>query len=692
MLPRCSKSLCLKIFVLIGAAVGLAYAEKPPAASGWTVPTLVLDGLGKGTAALDGPWQFHLGDNPAWAAPSFDDFHWALLSADKPWGLQGHPSYTGYAWYRRHITLSPAPGASPDIALLIPAIDDAYELYWNGVPVGHLGTMPPHVVWYSSVPAQTFGLGPIRSGVLAVRVWKAPLFSTDDGAAGGFESLPMVGSPEAIAAAKGNLDFLWLSRQQFRFGLTSLYALVALLSLFTWLRDRRQWLLFWMFMFASNLVLELFLSGLRMPYSNAVLTCLTQIEIALREMSLWFLLLWLLQLQDNRKLVVMTRKAALISVTASVLDGGLVFLYPAFMSEVNMQIADAVLTPFIVFFELLPGMLVAYAFMRGKSLDSSRWVVAAVAFLNAMIYFLQNLAYQGTRFTHWTLGDRMTNPLFTLDGSPINILILFRTLLFFSILYAVIRYSIEHRRRTVAMEQEFQNARELQQVLVPESLPAVPGFTLTSAYRPAQEVGGDFFQIISLEGGSTLVILGDVSGKGLKAAMAVSLIVGAVRALADDHPGPAQLLTQLNRRLCGHLQGGFATCVILRINSNDECILSSAGHPAPFLNEQELNLPGALPLGLSLTAAYEESTFNLKVGDHFALYTDGLLEARNQAGELYSFARLERLFATHPSAAQATQAAVNFGQDDDITVLTLTRLANGVEPSVRHMIPRCEPA
>jgi serine phosphatase RsbU (regulator of sigma subunit) len=100
------------------------------------------------------------------------------------------------------------------------------------------------------------------------------------------------------------------------------------------------------------------------------------------------------------------------------------------------------------------------------------------------------------------------------------------------------------------------------------------------------------------------------------------------------------------------------------------------------LNDRELDLPGALPLGISPLADYEESSFTVQVGDHFSLYTDGLLEARNQAGELYSFARLERLFASHPSAAQATQAAVNFGQDDDITVLTLTRLASGGESFV----------
>ena len=685
MLPRWSRTVCLFVAVFFALGLTLSRGEEPAAkavVSSTTAPPaslLVLDGLGKGTAPLDGPWQFHLGDDPAWASPSFDDFFWAQITADQPWGLQGHASYTGYAWYRRHLTLSPAPGVPADVALLVPAVDDVYELYWNGVPIGHSGHMPPHWVAYAGVPSQTFGLGQARSGVLAVRVWKGPLFSTDDGTAGGFESVPIIGSANAIATARGNLEFEWLRRQQFRFALTFLYGLVALFSLFTWFRDRKEWVLFWMAMYTSCLVSELFLGGLRLHLSFAVLTCFSQIEISIREMSLWFLLLWLLQLQDNRRIVVLVRKAALISVTASTLDGILVFLYPSIFNEITIQLVDAALTPLVIFFEAMPLLLVGYAFLRRKPLDSARWVVAAVTFCNGMVYFIQNIAVQGVRYTHWTFGDKISAPLFHFGDNPINAILLLRTLLFFSILYAVIRYSIEHRRRTVALEQEYQSARELQRVLVPSSLPIIPGFTLTSAYRPAQEVGGDFFQVIPLETGSTLVILGDVSGKGLMAAMAVSLIVGAVRALADDYPSPARLLTLLNRRLCGRLQGGFATCVILHIDARCQCTVASAGHPAPFLNERELDLPGALPLGISPDVDYDESGFLVQIGDHFSLYTDGLLEARNQAGELYSFARLERLFASHPSAAQATQAAVNFGQDDDITVLTLTRLAMAEE-------------
>jgi serine phosphatase RsbU (regulator of sigma subunit) len=260
-------------------------------------------------------------------------------------------------------------------------------------------------------------------------------------------------------------------------------------------------------------------------------------------------------------------------------------------------------------------------------------------------------------------------------------------LLFFSIVYAVYRFSVENMRRKNALEQEFKSARELQQALIPEVLPPVPGFALTSTYRPAFEVGGDFFQIIPLEDSSTLILLGDVSGKGLKAAMTVSLIVGAARMLAEFSSSPAEILAGLNRRLFGRLQGGFATCIALRLQCDGSCVISSAGHPAPFLNDQEAIIPGALPLGLFPSAAYEEATLSLRPGDHLALYTDGLLEARSSSGELYSFDRLKTLFAACPTAVQATDAAIAFGQDDDITVLILTRLAAGEESILLRAAP-----
>jgi len=677
---RSSRFPSLRFLALFAAAYALAvaaHAQTPGASSAPATHTLVIDGLGKGAVPLDGPWQFHTGDDHGWAAPSYDDSHWEQLTADKTWGAQTHPSYTGFAWYRRTISLTLAPGAESNLALLVPAVDDAYELYWNGVKVGQLGKLPPHPVFYEGVPAQTYGLGSIRKGVLAVRVWKFALASNDPDSLGGFEAMPLLGSPAVIAAGKEQADFHWLRAQQFRFGLASLYALVSILAFLAWLRDRHEWLLFWMSLFALMLTMDVVLGSLRLPWNYALLLFLTQLSIAIREAAGWFLLVWLLQLNQRPKLVFYVRLAAIVGIVSAAIDGSLAFFYPDHLALVPMQIADAITTAPAVLFECIPAVLVAFAIFKRSRLDSARWTVAILAFLNATVYWIENLMQQGVRYTHFTISDRINAPLFHLVGNSFNLPTILRTLLFLSIVYAVIRYTVDSRRRQNALELEFQNARELQQVLVPETLPALAGFNLTSAYRPAQEVGGDFFQIIPLEEGSTLVVLGDVSGKGLKAAMAVSMIVGAVRTLVETTSKPAEILAGLNRRLFGRLQGGFATAVALRLDGDGTCTIACAGHPAPFVNDQELAFPGTLPLGVLQKATYEETRFQLGERDQLALYTDGLLEARSQSGDLYSFGRLKTLFASRPTAEQAAEAAVNFGQDDDITVLTLTRVAAG---------------
>jgi hypothetical protein len=682
-----SRFVQLRILIVLVAAFACAapdaLALSQPAQA---APTLVLDGLGKGTAALDGPWQFHLGDDAAWAAPGFDDSGWEQLAADKTWGVQGHANYNGYAWYRRHIRVKPAPGASPDLALYLPPIEDAYEIYWNGVLAGRHGALPPHPVWYYAAPPQTFGLGPAREGVLAFRVWKAPPVSFDSVDTGGFTAAPVAGSPQAISDHKAVSDYQWLRRRQFGWGLDSLYALVALLAFLAWVRDRTQWVLFWIAGYSLAPLMVLILLGLRIPWSFNFAIGMAQPWFGITDISLWFVLIWLLDLHDNRRLVAVARAFAIIVITTTTLDG-LLSLPLGSRWAMQIEIADGTFTAVFTLLEAFALVLVALAVFRRKHLDASRWLVAIFAFLTEMISVVRIASEQGRRFTHWTISDKIAAPLFTVNGNSITTTNIAQVLLLVSIVYAVYRYLAEERRRQNAIEQEFRNARELQQVLVPETLPSLPGFSVTSAYRPAQEVGGDFFQIIPLEGGSTLVLLGDVSGKGLKAAMAVSMIVGAARMMADFSSSPAEILAGLNRRLYGRLQGGFATCIAMRLDPDGSCSIASAGHPAPFLNTQEMSLPGALPLGLEASASYDETTIRLGAGDHFALYTDGLLEARSHSGELYGFERLETLFATSPNAARATEAAVNFGQDDDITVLTLTRLASGEESTTLHLAP-----
>ncbi len=127
--------------------------------------------------------------------------------------------------------------------------------------------------------------------------------------------------------------------------------------------------------------------------------------------------------------------------------------------------------------------------------------------------------------------------------------------------------------------------------------------------------------------------------------MTVALIVGAARTLAKVTYKPGEILAGLNTQLYGRLSGGFVTCLIMRLSASGHCTAASAGHPAPMLNDREIEIEGALPLGIAPEAQYREESFDLREGDHLALYTDGLLEARDAGGELFSFERLKNLFA-----------------------------------------------
>ena len=657
------------------------------------VGTRSIEGLGEGSVELDGPWQFHLGDDAKFALPGTDDRTghdgWEQIRADAPWGAQGHPAYEGYGWYRRHLHLTLSQDAAPDVSMLMRLVEDAYEVYWNGALVASYGHMPPHPSFPYQGASQTFGLGPIRDGVLAIRVWKSPLMSFQGAEIGGIYFPPVIGSSAAIAGRKAQLDYVWIRSRQYFFALTSLYALVMILSLLAWLRDRSQRVLLWMAVFCFSFVGGAVLTGLRIPIPFGFALGVQQPVLSLQDIGLWFLLLWILKLNESAAITHLTRTLAIIGLVVTSLDGAISMLdWSAPWVSGWVQVADAVCTAIFTTSEIYPLVLVVLALR--KRLDSTRWLVAIAAFTTEMISVTRIALQQGSRFTHWTLGNTISSPIFFVNGNAFTVQQIADTLLFLAILYAAYRYTREASLRQGTLEQEFRSARELQQVLIPEALPTLPGYEVSSAYRPAQEVGGDFFQIVPLEGtyaGSTLVVLGDVSGKGLRAAMAVSLIVGMIRAMAENIAGPAQLLTELNRRLFGRLQGGFVTCVALLFDSEGICLVASAGHPPPFLNGRELSFSGSLPLGLIGQAQYEESCLRLRTGDHLALYTDGLLEAKSVAGDLYGFERLQTLFAARPNAADASGAAVAFGQDDDITVLTLVRLGSGQESTTTITLP-----
>ncbi len=216
----------------------------------------------------------------------------------------------------------------------------------------------------------------------------------------------------------------------------------------------------------------------------------------------------------------------------------------------------------------------------------------------------------------------------------------------------------------------------VQHVLIPEELPHVPGLTIESEYRPAREVGGDFFQIVPHPAdGSVLLVVGDVTGKGLQAGMLVALIVGVIRNETAHTSDPLAVLNALNQALCGRGHA-HATGLALRIAADGSAKLANAGHLPPYLNGKELPMEGALPLGMVESAEFSVMDFLLALGDRLLLLSDGVAEAQDEKGQLFGFERINELLRQPISAAEVAAAAQAFGQEDDISVLTVTRAAN----------------
>jgi hypothetical protein len=240
-------------------------------------------------------------------------------------------------------------------------------------------------------------------------------------------------------------------------------------------------------------------------------------------------------------------------------------------------------------------------------------------------------------------------------------------------LVILVRDLIHDRSEKQRLAAELAASRAVQQILIPEQTPEIPGFTIDAVYEPYGEVGGDFYQILPLVDGGALIAIGDVSGKGMPAAMMVSLLVGTLHALVETTTSPGQLLAGLNRLVQGRSHGGFTTCLILRIAPDGAVTFANAGHISPYFHGKELPCEDGLPLGLVAANSYPESSFLLSAGEQLTLLTDGVIEARNGAGELFGF---DRTAANASLTAEAiAQQAQAFGQDDDITVLTVVRMA-----------------
>jgi serine phosphatase RsbU (regulator of sigma subunit) len=237
---------------------------------------------------------------------------------------------------------------------------------------------------------------------------------------------------------------------------------------------------------------------------------------------------------------------------------------------------------------------------------------------------------------------------------------------------AVMAYLLARRlqgliRDKQALDAELETARQVQELLLQPSERS-PGSLVQAAYHPAREVGGDFYFTSALPGDALLLVTGDVSGKGLRAAMLVNLVIGALR--RESSSSPAEVLAGLNRVLCGQTAGGFVTCCCARFDPGGAVTVANAGHLPPYVDGTELELEGGLPLGLSPDATYEETVVR---GEYFTFVSDGVVEAENSKRELFGFDRTREI-SVQP-AAEIAEAARAWGQNDDITVVTVRRTA-----------------
>ena len=232
---------------------------------------------------------------------------------------------------------------------------------------------------------------------------------------------------------------------------------------------------------------------------------------------------------------------------------------------------------------------------------------------------------------------------------------------------------------------EIEQAQHVQQVLIPDHLPVIKGLRIQSEYRPAREVGGDFFQILPMDvAGAPLVVVGDVTGKGLQAGMLVALIVGSIRSAVHQNSDPSHILSVVNDQLCER-DHASATCMILRFSPEGVVTLAHAGHLPPYLNGEEMQMEGALPMGMICGIDFPAIRFQLQPGDSLMLMSDGIAEAQDAHGKLFGFDRIQHMLQARATPAEIANAAQKFGQADDILVLRVEWTGEGV------LAPQLEP-
>ena len=598
-------------------------------------------------------WRVQRGDDPAWASPTFDDSSWTLTSLEfvsvPRWFLDGRSR-----WYRKRIHLPEQPGA---MQILVTTQDRSYEVYVDGRRVSP--AIQSSLRWTNLVTrifplrAETDQGG--RDVEVAIRshLYNGVYFDDAPPFVG-------IGNPAGAARYKLSADGVvlgsWIAALTVN-GIVALAGLI-LLSLYLQQRGHREYL--W-------LGLCVFFSGL----SNLIINAQIYITVSWNGFlgdpcEYWFFAAYIEFVYEfvGRRPHRTVRLYQWILVAVPFLFSPL-----GWSGAMNVETYNWVENCII-----LPGILVPISLLVVWARRGNREAaVLIVPMLLANIGFLLVDIEVAFRFAHpsWSGFPRLRLGLVTIDYVSFA-----QALFVLAIGLVIFLRFVRVSRDQVRTQAELEAARAVQQVLIPEELPSVKGFRIGSVYHPAQQVGGDFFQILPLAEGGLLAVVGDVSGKGMPAALTVALIVGTLRTLAETTSSPAEILAGLNRRLVGR-SAGFTTCLTVRMLPGGQGVMASAGHLNPYISSantspREIAPAIGLPLGLSADAVYSDVPLALEPGETLTFLSDGVVEARNVHGELFGFERARVVSAQ--TADEIARTAESFGQEDDITVVTLTVL------------------
>ena len=587
-----------------------------------------------------------------WAAPDLDESGWEpyplwKLNPDEP-----------RIWIRCHVDLSPLHGTErPALQLSLRA---AYELFVNGSPAGTFGNMQTGN--FTADLVRTFPLAapiPVQAeSTIALRILFRGIPAQQ------FDLAPETNGAEWIAGDRQQLEE---RRNSFAFvnGSRTLPTTIAffvvgiagVMMLGIYLSDRsRSAFLFFAFVCLAlairRIVEQLITSLYPIPFIEsrllnailvAALTCYVLLVYALARKAVP----WFYRSVIGLSLILPVMES-IVEIAPAAQSLRMVPMLEWTIRSANVLFGLAFLSPFPAFH---PWRQIGGS-MRSVAVALMVWGVANevyIAFLLSRNFSLRSVApFVNT----WFPVVQQTRATLMIAAIVVLLVLMFRDQ----------RKTAEERAQLAG---EMEAAREVQEQLV---APAVdlPGFQIQSAYLPAKQVGGDFFRVLQEPDGSVLIVMGDVSGKGLKAAMTVSAIMGALRGSTSRQP--SLILNYLNTVLVGQI-GGFVTCCVAHISSDGAMTIANAGNPTPYRNGEEMAVEPGLPLGMLAEASYAETRTRIAKGDRLTFVSDGVVEARDKSGALFGFERTAAMSVE--SAEKIAETAQAFGQDDDITVLTL---------------------